>query len=140
MGHGESSSWPFSCNMHVSILRGMPRDARRGTRGVGRHEPAPPAAKPRIATGWTILVPILVAVILNLPNLGLGHFGDDFYFLTSQSQGAFRNYFLPDPSAAFYRPIPQGAYFALLRLADPTGGGLCARLAAGLAPTRRVER
>jgi len=99
----------------------MPRDARRRTRGVGRREAAPQAAKPRIAT-WTILVPVLVAVILNLPNLGLGYFWDDFYFLTSQSQGAFRNYFLPDPSAAFYRPIPQGAYFALLRLADPTGG------------------
>src|SRR5712664_557186 len=98
----------------------MPRDARRRTSG-GR-EPTPPTAKPRIATGWTLLVPTLVAAILNLPNLGLGYFWDDFYFLTSRGQGGFQNYLLPDPRAAFYRPIPQGAYFALLRLADPTSG------------------
>ncbi len=100
----------------------MPHDPKRRTKRGGRREPAPLAGRPRVATGWTVFFPVLVAVVLNIPNLGLGYFWDDFYFLTSQGQGGFRNYLLPDARTPFYRPIPQGAYFSLLRLADPSSG------------------
>ena len=103
----------------------MPRypNARRRGKG-GREQAPPPGGRSRGAVAWTVLVPVLVTLVLNLPSLGLGYFWDDFYFLTSQGQGGYRNYLLPDPKTAFYRPIPQGAYFALLRFGDPSNGML----------------
>jgi hypothetical protein len=72
---------------------------------------------------WTHLLPVSVAGILCLPCLSLGYFWDDYYFLTGGERGDYRAYFLPDPHAAFYRPIPQGFHFLLLRLLDPVNGG-----------------
>src|SRR6267154_5543249 len=87
-------------------------------RGKGASTPS----KAKVTAGWITLFPVLLIVILNLPNLGLGYFWDDYYFLTSRGEGGFRNYLLPDPHTAFYRPIPQGVYFGFLRLVDPSGG------------------
>jgi len=100
----------------------MPRISRGRQRTRGAKQPAPSAGRATLAVGWVVLVPVLVTLVLNLPSLGLGYFWDDFNFLTSQGQGGYRNYLLPDPHSAFYRPIPQGAYFALLRFADPSSG------------------
>jgi len=61
-------------------------------------------------------------VVLSLPCLSLGYFWDDYYFLTFRGHGDFRTYLLPDSQAAFYRPISQGLYFLLLRIADPASG------------------
>jgi hypothetical protein len=71
---------------------------------------------------WGTFLPALVAAILSLPCLSLGYFWDDYYFLTFRASGDARAYLLPDPHAAFYRPISQGLYFLLLRLLDPVSG------------------
>ncbi len=96
-------------------------DARRRRGRVG-NRPGPPAARSRVSTTPIILVPTLIAVILNIPSLGLGYFWDDYYFLASRGEGGFRNYLLPDPHTAFYRPIPQGVFFGFLHLVDPSNG------------------
>ncbi len=62
--------------------------------------------------------------VLCLPCLRLGYFWDDYYFLTFRGMGDYRTYLLPDPHAAFYRPISQGLYFLFLLFADPSGGTL----------------
>lgn len=62
--------------------------------------------------------------MLNLPNLFLGYFWDDFYFLTFKGTGNVWANLLPDAGAAFYRPIPLGIYFKLLRFLDPVNGFL----------------
>ncbi|HYR69061.1 MAG TPA: hypothetical protein VER77_04215, partial [Candidatus Dormibacteraeota bacterium] len=62
--------------------------------------------------------------MLCIPCLPLGYIWDDYYFLTFRGSGDYRTYLLPDPHAAFYRPISQGLYFLFLRLADPTTGTL----------------
>ena len=72
------------------------------------------------ATGpWPWAIPVAVLVVLNLPVLGLGYFWDDFYFLTFRGQGGL---LLPDPH--FFRPIPLGLYFKLLRVVDPASGAI----------------
>jgi hypothetical protein len=65
-----------------------------------------------------------VAIVLCLPCLGLGYFWDDYYFLTSLGRWDPWTYLLPQTWDMFYRPIPQGLYFLLLRFADPSGGTL----------------
>jgi len=62
------------------------------------------------------------AVILCLPCTGLGYFWDDYYFLTFKGTGDPLVYLLPDPSASFYRPIPQSLYFLALLALDPVSG------------------
>jgi hypothetical protein len=62
-----------------------------------------------------------VAVVLNVPCLGLGYIWDDFVFLSSDETGAR---LLPDPQATFYRPIPLGLYFGALHSLDPSNGAL----------------
>ena len=73
-------------------------------------------------TRWYFLLPIGLAVVLNLPSLGLGYFWDDFYFLTFKGQGDIWSHLLPEAGADFYRPIPLGVYFTFLRLVDPISG------------------
>jgi hypothetical protein len=97
----------------------MARDRRR--RKQASDHPAP---EPRAPHGWILLLPVLVVVVLNLPCLTLGYFWDDFYFLSLHGHGALWARFLPDPHAAFYRPIPLGIYFGVLRLLDPVNGVL----------------
>lgn len=71
-----------------------------------------------------MLLPILVVVVLNVPSLGLGYFWDDFYFLTFKGTGDVFANLVPNPHAEFYRPIPLGIYFKLLRFLDPASGVL----------------
>jgi len=78
----------------------------------------------RRAGDWSVLLPVLVAVVTCLPDLSLGYFWDDYYFLTSSGYGGHREYLLPDPHAMFYRPLSQGMYFHFLRLVDPARGTL----------------
>lgn len=80
---------------------------------------APPRGGP-----WSALLPGAVVVLLNIPSLFLGYFWDDFYFLTFKGTGDVWANLLPDPGAAFYRPLPLGIYFKLLRFLDPTSGVL----------------
>jgi hypothetical protein len=68
------------------------------------------------------LIPALVAAALSAPRIGLGYFWDDYDFLTLRGTGDWAMYFRPDPSIFYYRPIPQGLYFLLLRLVDPHSG------------------
>lgn len=70
----------------------------------------------------TVLLPIVVAAVLCAPCLTLGYLWDDYYFLTGGERGDYAAYFLPSPHAVFYRPVPQGFYFLLLRILDPTDG------------------
>ena len=67
--------------------------------------------KSRAPDLW-LLLPALVAAVLSAPGLGLGYIWDDFYFLTSHEAGS---HLVPDPHATFYRPIPLGLYFPMLR-------------------------
>jgi hypothetical protein len=100
---------------------------KRQRRQAQRDRPrrgAPSAFSPRALTWWTSLLPVLVAVVLCLPDLRLGYIWDDYYFLTFRGEGDYRIYLLPDAHAAFYRPIPQGLYFILLGLLDPGEGAL----------------
>ena len=83
----------------------------------------PPRARPALEA-WSPLLPALVAVVLSIPCLSLGYFWDDYYFLTFRGSGDPRAYLLPDPAAAFYRPISQGLYFLFLRVVDPSTGTL----------------
>ena len=73
---------------------------------------------------WAALFPVLVAIVLCLPDLPLGYIWDDYYFLTFRGHSDYRAYLLPDPHAAFYRPISQGLYFLFLHFADPASGTL----------------
>jgi hypothetical protein len=82
----------------------------------------PRGTSARIPDRWTLLLPVLTLVVLNLPVLGLGYYWDDFYFLTFRGHGDPRAFLLPDPHADFYRPLPLGVYFKFLRFADPAGG------------------
>lgn len=66
--------------------------------------------------------PGLVAALLSIPRLGLGYFWDDYNFLTLGGSGNPFHYLLPDPTDAYYRPIPQGIYANFLRLVDPHSG------------------
>lgn len=97
----------------------MPKDSRRtqSTSYRRRPESQPP-------TRWIILLPVLVAAVLNLPSLDLGYFWDDFYFLTGSGYGGIRAHLLPEPAATFYRPIPVGIYFKVLGVLDPRSGAL----------------
>ena len=97
----------------------MPRERRRRKKAGDRQGSAP-----RAPDRWTVLLPVLVVVVLNLPCLGLGYFWDDFYLLTFRGHGDFPAYLLPDPHGTFYRPIPLGIYFPILRLLDPQSGAL----------------
>ncbi len=101
------------------ILRGMPRDRRRRKQASGRQAPEPRARGP-----WTLLLPVLVVVVLNVPCLNLGYFWDDFFFLSLHGHGSAWAHLLPDPRGTFYRPIPLGIYFKFLRLLDPVNGVL----------------
>jgi len=96
----------------------------RRPRRRGKRETISQAPRAAAAQRWAVLLPVSLVVVLNIPSLVLGYFWDDFYFLSSRGQGGFRNYLLPDAHTAFYRPIPQGIYFGLLRLVDPTSGAL----------------
>jgi hypothetical protein len=93
----------------------------------------------RAARLWVFAIPILVGVVLNLPALRLGYFWDDFYFLTFRGgEGNLLSFLLPDAGADFYRPLPLGVYFKILRLVDPVHGFLAhafnlAALAASIA-------
>jgi len=98
------------------MLRRRSRQPRLGDR-----RPAPPASSSFL---WASLFPALVAIFLCVPCLRLGYLWDDYYFLTFREHGDYRAYLLPDPQAAFYRPVTQGLYFLLLRFADPTNGTL----------------
>ena len=71
-----------------------------------------------------MLFPALIVIVLNLPSLALGYFWDDFYFLTFKGGGDVWANLLLDTGAAFYRPIPLGIYFKLLRFLDPANGAL----------------
>ncbi|MGH7680474.1 MAG: hypothetical protein ACRENN_00635 [Candidatus Eiseniibacteriota bacterium] len=71
---------------------------------------------------WPLYLPAAVAAILCLPCLSLGYIWDDYYFLTLRATGDYRSYLLPDPHAAFYRPISQGVTFLFLRAVDPSSG------------------
>ena len=95
----------------------MPRDRGRPKKAMDR-----PAPEPRAPKGWTLLLPAAVLVVLNLPCIGLGYFWDDFYFLTFEGHGGFWAGLLPVKDAAFYRPIPLGIYFKVLRFLDPASG------------------
>src|SRR5882672_2440602 len=95
---------------------GRKGDRRQGS--GGRRVPSHSHALPR----WGIFLPSLIAVVLCLPCLPLGYIWDDYYFLTFRGSGDPRAYLLPDPHAAFYRPISQGLYFLFLLFADPTNG------------------
>ncbi|HET9950949.1 MAG TPA: hypothetical protein VFS09_04050 [Candidatus Eisenbacteria bacterium] len=122
----------------------MARRERRATRkGAGR-APGASTGGAVASTGgpaalWLFAIPILVGVVLNLPALRLGYFWDDFYFLTFRGgQGNLFAFLLPDAHADFYRPIPLGVYFKLLRFLDPVHGVLAhalnlAALAASIA-------
>ena len=96
----------------------MPRESRRGKQPGSR-----PAPEPRIRGRWVLLLPVLVAVVLSLPSIGLGYFWDDFYFLSFRSHGSLWH-LLPEPQGTFYRPIPLGIYFLILHLVDPASGVL----------------
>lgn len=74
------------------------------------------------ALPWEYILPVLVGGLLCAPCLSLGYFWDDYYFLAGRSPIA-GSYLLPEPGAAFYRPIPQGIYFGLLRWIDPSASG-----------------
>jgi len=78
----------------------------------------------RAPSHWLPLLPVLVVVALNLPCLGLGYLWDDFYFLSLRGPGGVWAHLLPDPHGTFYRPIPLGVYFRILRLLDPVSGVL----------------
>lgn len=85
------------------------REARRRSepeaRGTGAAAPS-----------WAALPPVLLLILLQFPILRLGYFWDDFYFLTFHGKGLL----FPDPH--FFRPIPLGLYFNLLRFLDPMNG------------------
>ena len=68
------------------------------------------------------LVPALVAAALCVSRLGLGYFWDDYIFLTTRGTGDWAANLRLDPSVFYYRPIPQGLYFLLLRFVDPQSG------------------
>lgn len=98
----------------------MSRYADKGTKARRERERDPGGRRSRpsgIRSSWIALPPILALVLLQLPILGLGYYWDDFYFLTFRGQGGL---LLPDPH--FFRPIPLGLYFQLLRVADPVRG------------------
>ncbi len=92
-------------------------------RKPGRPAGERPVRPRRHLLAWTLVVPIIVAVLLCIPCLGLGYFWDDYPFLTFDGRGDFRKYLLPSPDLTFYRPISQGLYFFLLRLVA-LGSGL----------------
>jgi hypothetical protein len=81
-----------------------------------------PAPESRAPNRWMVLLPALLVVVLNLPCLDLGYVWDDFYFLTFRGHGDVWANLLPVPHAAFYRPIPLGIYFKILRFLDPSNG------------------
>ena len=93
---------------------------------TNKHHPpdrsqGPSPSSRRGAGRWEVLLPALVAVVLCVPCLGLGYFWDDYNFLTFRGRPFWAN-LLPDPHAAFYRPLSQGLYFLLLKVADPSTG------------------
>ncbi len=55
------------------------------------------------------VIPILLAVVLCLPCLGLGYFWDDFVFLTRVQSDPIAA-LGPEPGS-FYRPLPRAVYF-----------------------------
>ncbi|MGH7680433.1 MAG: hypothetical protein ACRENN_00430 [Candidatus Eiseniibacteriota bacterium] len=84
-----------------------------------------PKRRPRPAPGPSLppwLPPALLVIALGACRLGLGYFWDDYRFLTFQGTGDPRVFLLPDPAAAFYRPIPQSLYYLLLGWIDPVSG------------------
>jgi hypothetical protein len=97
----------------------VPKNRRR----PGRERDRPSSAAPSLSR-WVVLLPALVAVVLNLPGLGLGYFWDDFYFLSFNGHGDVWANLLPDAHATFYRPISLGVYFKVLRFLDPANGVL----------------
>ena len=97
------------------------RKGRREAKGrpeAGGRQPAEPRSPGR----WTSLLPVLVALVLNVPSLGLGYFWDDFYFLSFKEHGGAWAHLFPEPQGTFYRPIPLGLYFKLLAILDPRNG------------------
>ena len=97
------------------------RKGRREAKGrpeAGGRQPAEPRSPGR----WTVLLPVLVALVLNVPSLGLGYFWDDFYFLSFKEHGGAWAHLFPEPQGTFYRPIPLGLYFKLLAILDPRNG------------------
>lgn len=100
-----------------AIVPDVARDKARRSKLEDRH-PGPPWGP----APWTFLLPAAVLAVLCLPCLRLGYFWDDYYFLTLRGLGDYRSYLVPDPHAAFYRPISQGLYFLLLLLVDPAQG------------------
>lgn len=61
------------------------------------------------SAAWIAVPPILVAIVLSLPCLGLGYFWDDYVFLTRVQSSPIAA-LGPEPGA-FYRPLPRGLYF-----------------------------
>ena len=104
----------------MSALKAGDPSSRESISGVVARFPSAAA----ISKAVTYLTPCLVAAVVCLPCLSLGYFWDDYYFLTSQGQGHASAYLLPRAGESFYRPIPQGLYFMLLRSLDPTNGSL----------------
>jgi hypothetical protein len=67
-----------------------------------------------------ILAPVLVAIVLCLPRLGLGYFWDDYIFLTNAQANPLTD-LLPTSGYPFYRPLSRGALFDFLLLLGPHG-------------------
>ncbi len=100
----------------------MARDRKTPRReSPGRRRAPGAASKPaQSVPDWA--APVLVAILLCAPRLTLGYFWDDYWFLTSKGTGNPLTYLLPNSGVTFYRPIPQGVYFLVLRFLDPQSG------------------
>ena len=94
--------------------------AKQRTRRKDKPGATKPQRRPRM--GLAPFLPGLVAAVISFPCIWLGYFWDDYLFLNQGSPSVAKTFILPDPHATFYRPIPQGLYFGLLRLLDPSNG------------------
>lgn len=73
--------------------------------------------------GWLAILPVLL-VLLTIPDLRMGYFWDDFYFLHTSGPGSWLKHLMPEAGAPFYRPIPLGLYFGFLRVIESANGWL----------------
>ena len=69
-------------------------------------------------SGWWVLAPIGLAILLIAPTFSFTYLFDDYDFL-GRSQEFAASHLLPDANTLFYRPISREAYFGLLYLLDP---------------------
>ncbi|HZE19806.1 MAG TPA: hypothetical protein VE402_06770, partial [Candidatus Angelobacter sp.] len=75
-----------------------------------------------IGTAWIAVFPILVAVVLSLPCLGLGYFWDDYAFLTRVQSNPVAA-LGPEPGD-FYRPLARVLYFWPLASLGSSGASI----------------